>query len=325
MRHFWAPAVMILALAVPVRAQSIQNLVLRNAFNPTGAGARGLGMGGAFIAVADDGTAVGFNPAGLAQLRRTELAFVGFNDKLTSTVVVPGAQDTIQNTSEHGALDFVGLAIPFEVASRNLTLQLSYQRAVDLFGQGRATVIDTIDLSELDPSLSGMGEVIADVAPVQRGAFNSFSLAAAYQVSDPLYLGLSANYWLADWTASGTHSFRVRARLDPGQPPIEVPLVDTQFDQAQSMRGFNLATGLLLRYPWLSLGGVVRFPFDGSYNLEENNLRSVFDDETGKLGDPVPVNYAVRSQLHFSWGVGAGIALRPFRGLTLAADYTWSE
>ena len=76
MRHFWAPAVMILALAVPVRGQSIQNLVLRNSFNPTGAGARGLGMGGAFIAVADDGTAVGFNPAGLAQLRRTELAFV---------------------------------------------------------------------------------------------------------------------------------------------------------------------------------------------------------------------------------------------------------
>ena len=116
----------------------------------------------------------------------------------------------------------MGLAIPFEVASRNLTLQLSYQRAVDLFGQGRATVIDTIDLSELDPSLSGMGEVVADVTPVQRGAFNSISLAAAYQVSDPLYLGLSANYWLADWTASGTNSFRVRARLDPGQPPIEV-------------------------------------------------------------------------------------------------------
>ena len=46
-------------------------------------------MGGAFIAVADDGTAVGFNPAGLAQLRRTELAVVGFNNKLASTVSFP--------------------------------------------------------------------------------------------------------------------------------------------------------------------------------------------------------------------------------------------
>lgn len=324
-RHFWAVAVMTLAMAVPVRAQSVQNLVLRNSFNPTGAGARGLGMGGAFIAVADDGTAVGFNPAGLAQLRRTELAVVGFNDELTSSVMVPGSPDGIQDKSEHGALDFVGLAVPFEVGNRNLTLQLSYQRAVDLFGEGRATLIDTIDLSELDPSLSGMGEVVADVTPVQRGAFNSVSLAAAYQVSQPLYLGLSANYWFADWTASGTNSFRVRGRLDGSQTPINVPLVNTEFNQAQSMRGFNLNTGLLLKYPWLSLGGVVRFPFDGSYGLEENNLRSVFDEETGGLGDPVPVDYAVRSQLHFSWGVGTGIALRPFRGLTLAADYTWSE
>ena len=38
-------------------AQAVQNIVLRNSFNPIGAGARGLGMGGAFIGVADDGTA----------------------------------------------------------------------------------------------------------------------------------------------------------------------------------------------------------------------------------------------------------------------------
>ena len=31
------------------------------------------------------------------------------------------------------------------------------------------------------------------------------------------------------------------------------------------------------------------------------------------------------SQLRVSWGLGGGIAIRPFRGLTLAADYTRSE
>lgn len=43
-------------------AQPIQNIALRNSFDPLGAGARGLGLGGAFIAVADDGTAATFNP-----------------------------------------------------------------------------------------------------------------------------------------------------------------------------------------------------------------------------------------------------------------------
>src|SRR3979411_1754818 len=74
------------------QAQAVQNVVLRNSFNPIGAGARGLGMGGAFIAVADDGTASSFNPAGLAQLRRTELAVVGFNDVVRSTLTVPRRQ-----------------------------------------------------------------------------------------------------------------------------------------------------------------------------------------------------------------------------------------
>jgi len=40
-----------------------------------GGGARALAMGGAFIALADDATAVEFNPAGLWQLRTPEIAF----------------------------------------------------------------------------------------------------------------------------------------------------------------------------------------------------------------------------------------------------------
>ena len=164
-----------------------------------------------------------------------------------------------------------------------------------------------IDLSDLDPSLSGMGEVVAEVAPIQRGAFSTVSLAAAYQVSGPLSLGLSANYWVADWTASGTNTFSVRSRPPGSAQPLEVPLTETEFDQAQSMRGFNLNAGLLLKYSWLSLGGIARFPFDGSYNLEENNLQSFFDQEIGRLGEPMPVGYRVHSQLHFSWGLGGGI------------------
>src|SRR5262245_61771240 len=79
-----------MTVAVPARAQEVpvQNVLLRNSFNPFGAGARGLGMGGAFIAVADDGTASTFNPAGLAQLRSSELAFVGFGERVRSTTTV---------------------------------------------------------------------------------------------------------------------------------------------------------------------------------------------------------------------------------------------
>ena len=41
-----------------------------------GSGARAFGMGGAFIAVADDATAASWNPAGLSQLEKPELSGV---------------------------------------------------------------------------------------------------------------------------------------------------------------------------------------------------------------------------------------------------------
>jgi len=313
---------LLIAIAAPAAAQSIQNVVLRNSFNPTGAGARGLGMGGAFIAVADDGTAASFNPAGLAQLRRTEIAFVGFSDRLQSSVTVPGLPSFTDET-KHGALDFAGIGVPFQVAGRNFTLQLSYQRSVDLFGRGRATVIDTIDLSDIDPDLSGVGEVIANVEPEQKGAFRTASVSAGWQLTTKLALGLGINYWFADWNARGTSDFRLRARLPNLPQPLEVPLFSTEFNQDQKMRGVNANLGLLVRYPWLSIGAVARTPFDGSYDLDENNVETVY--ETGRPLGSRKVSYTARSQMHVSWGVGAGIAIRPFRGLTLAADYTRAE
>ena len=45
--------------------------------NPVGSGARALGMGGAFIAIADDATAASWNPGGLIQLETPEVSAVG--------------------------------------------------------------------------------------------------------------------------------------------------------------------------------------------------------------------------------------------------------
>ncbi|HRU38780.1 MAG TPA: hypothetical protein P5511_02795, partial [Candidatus Goldiibacteriota bacterium] len=44
-----------------------------NKYNPFGSGARAIGMGEAFTAIADDATAIYYNPAGLAQLDHNEV------------------------------------------------------------------------------------------------------------------------------------------------------------------------------------------------------------------------------------------------------------
>jgi hypothetical protein len=290
---------------------AFQNVVLRNSFNPSGAGARGLGMGGAFIAVADDGTAASFNPAGLSQLRRSELAFVGFGDRLETSSELDGAPFNDPTSTDHGALDFGGLAIPFEVGGKNMTVQLSYQRSVDLFGEGDALILGANRGSDGELFLFDGG-----VNARQKGAFHTISFSTAYQVTQRLSLGATLNYWIADWNVTGASSFRASI------PEENIPFTDVEnrtFSQDQKYRALNMNFGILLKYPKLSLGGVVRLPFGSEYKLHETgNIDNVFEGTT-------PVDNSMRTTLHWPLSAGAGIAIRPVKGLTLAADYTATE
>jgi len=330
MKRLIATTTLVLVLPANIAlAQAVQNVVLRNSFNPVGAGARGLGMGGAFIAVADDGTAASFNPAGLSQLRRTEFAFVGFMDTLNSTITIPGqggGPDTQTSTSNrHKAPDFGSVAIPFEVGGKNLTVQASYQRSVDLFGKGSDTISQSIPLSKFRPMAppTAIVEITANVNPNQSGAFHTVSLSAGYQVTSRLSLGLSLNYWLGNWTAQGINSVGLRGL----QGNRTADFSTTQFHQVQSMRAFNVNAGLLLRYPKISLGGIVRFPFVADYSLNEDDTSTAFFDANLNPQTPVvtPQSFSVTSQLHWPLSLGGGIALRPFHGLTLAGDYSRSH
>src|SRR5215470_15693040 len=84
LRAFRRPAVAIAAAlvllpgsALVVRAQSLGSQRVGTSsggFLRIGVGARAVGMGETFVAVADDPSAIFWNPAGLASLQRRELA-----------------------------------------------------------------------------------------------------------------------------------------------------------------------------------------------------------------------------------------------------------
>ena len=68
---------LILAFQPEIANGAAMERVEAPSWNPVGSGARALGMGGAFIAVADDATAASWNPGGLIQLERPEISAVG--------------------------------------------------------------------------------------------------------------------------------------------------------------------------------------------------------------------------------------------------------
>ncbi len=76
MRRFLLVGFMAILMVAPELAsgqQITQQVRISSSPNPVGSGARAVGMGSAFIAIADDATAASWNPGGLIQLERPEL------------------------------------------------------------------------------------------------------------------------------------------------------------------------------------------------------------------------------------------------------------
>src|SRR3972149_673532 len=100
---------------------------------PVGSGARALGMGGAFIAVADDATASSWNPGGLTQLERPELSVVG--SFLSIHQDFDPSSTGLLSLNDEGAsstdLNYASVAYPFKVLGKNLVAALNYQQKYD--------------------------------------------------------------------------------------------------------------------------------------------------------------------------------------------------
>ena len=104
--------------------------------NPVGSGARAMGMGGAFVAVADDATAASWNPAGLIQLQKPEVSAVFSYERRTERRYTSGGFNR-EDKSTIWDLNYFSLAYPFSLARRNLVLSLNYQRMYDFYREAR--------------------------------------------------------------------------------------------------------------------------------------------------------------------------------------------
>ncbi|MBI2841246.1 MAG: hypothetical protein HYX75_23250 [Acidobacteria bacterium] len=310
---------------IPSRTETAEVLLIpsvRTGFSPVGSGARGLGMGGAFIAVADDGTAATFNPAGLASLRSTEVALVAFRSSqsasLSGRVIAPDRLTSLTLTDQ--APDFAGAAVPFEVASRNLTLQVSYQRVADIHGVASALQDYRYDDPE---SPTGSWDVSYLSQSSQAGAFHTISLAGGYQLTEFLSVGAAFNYWIGAWSSAAQSDLL----LAPTDRPAEVyylGALSTGIDA--KLRGINGSFGFLVQHDWINVGGVLRAPLNATLHLTEEDSGTVYEVPEGEI--PYYFYAQTRSKLHWPRSAGLGIAIRPFGGLTVAADFirtNWSE
>jgi len=260
----------VLCLAGQAQAQLVQTVEISSSPNPVGSGARAMGMGGAFIGVADDATAASWNPAGLIQLETPEVSIVGaYNNRTEDTTYKAFPEASGPQTTSTYELNYLSAAYPFTAFDKNMIVSLNFQHLYDFtkkvgFGY---TFSDTVG-----PPLTLKNNISFD----QEGGFKSLSPAFAVQITPSFSMGLTLNLW-----DSGVYRNKWEStyRSNGSGTFVVFPFnVTTQINQKYEMKGMKFDFGdpfnwenanYNLGFMWnispkWSLGGVFKAPFEAS-------------------------------------------------------------
>jgi len=202
-------------IIVQVEAQFVYDYTYD--FDLLGKGARAAGMAYAFNAVADDATALSWNPAGIVQIKKPELGF----------------SNSIKNTEYRHAIleydykavysfDFFGFVYPLKLKRKNLVLGASYQNKMNF-------KYNFENLPSEDSKMYGKRNLTV----------NSVSLSGAFSITRFIGIGLSYNQWFSLGNKMENHEYLYKKYAD-----------EYTFDRNinYSYSGHNFTAGILLDF-----------------------------------------------------------------------------
>jgi hypothetical protein len=203
-------------------------------WNITGAGARAEGLGGAFIGLADDATAISWNPSGLGQLERVEFSAVGRwmgEEYKFSNPLNPTSNYTI--TQSHFTYNFASIAFPLHAGKVNIVPAVAFQKQLDNF-------------SEYE---------IRTESYESSGGANTITPGIGLKLHPMIYVGGAVNIWLGNFANTDLDKSTTYGSNNDG-----------------SLSGLNFTAGLLVDFEGMKkpipikLGATIRTPFDLKYD-----------------------------------------------------------
>ncbi|HMK39641.1 MAG TPA: hypothetical protein VK569_09890 [Bacteroidota bacterium] len=288
MKRFMIAAAVLLLSGLPgfVLAQ-IPEDALRLGTPGLGVGARAIGMGGAYTGVANDYSALYWNPAGLAQTIRGEFT-IGLNyNKIgnTSTYFGNSEWDGVNAAN----LNSLGFVIPVPVKQGAAAFAIGFDRQSNFAGtlsfngfNPNSSIIQTYarngdyvpaDLSGnlayqlylADTTVSGRwnSPITSKLTQLGRvmesGGLNNYSLGGAVDIAKNLSLGITVTYLAGSYRYDHTY-----AEEDLSGIHANLPLSTYQtFSSlalndyiADDISGWNAKFGLMLRFPGIFRMGI---------------------------------------------------------------------
>ena len=309
-------------ILVAALAVSLTTGLLANGLNLNGFGARATGMGGAYVSLANDYTAVFWNPAGLAEMTKAQFGL---------------AVDALFPTGKYG----VGT---FEMKTENKLYPAGLVGYFQPIGKNIVVGVGAYSLSGLGADWVNPGLEAALVFPTPPAAFTptlgaydwrsyigSITIAPsiAVKLSDMFFLGASFNinygFFKTDQWGGFTMIFPPTGGTE--LPMAVAPLAVINFGQ-QTLDvkgwGYGATFGIKVKpAEWINLGATFRMEskvkLSGTMDIE--NL-SALEPYTGLT---IPNSAGAKMDVTSPMWIAGGVSVKPMPELTLAFDAQYTN
>ena len=177
------------------------SLSFANGLNLNGIGARAVAMGGAFVGLADDFTAVFWNPAGIAQFNKKYIGFYGtdiipsMNYTLDAPTPIPGVSVNLADAKSVRKNYLAGLASYYHPVSENLVAGIAVYAPSGLGIEWKGADLANISGPRIfspNPNIEWRSKIFV----------LSISPALAYKVNDQFMVGATLNINYGSFTTA---------------------------------------------------------------------------------------------------------------------------
>jgi len=283
------------------------SLVMANGLNLNSLGSRALAMGGAFVGLADDFSAIYWNPAGIAQFDKQYFGFYGTDiipsGKYSLDLPLPTGGSLPINAETQRIHYFAGLAAYYYPISENLVAGLGVYVPSGLGAKWDGADLTLLTFGSAYEWKSRIGLV-------------TISPALAYKINEQVSIGatLNINYGVFEIE---THAGDSELGIDIGQ-----------YTEDMSGWGVGASFGVLVKAnEMFSFGATVKteskISFSGNTSISKLDILGLIPG-TPVFGANIPTTTEVEREVTWPWWIAGGVAVRPTPNLILTADLQYT-
>jgi long-subunit fatty acid transport protein len=257
-----------------------------------GFGARALGLGGAFSTLADDYTAIYWNPAGLGLMKSNEFfTSLTHNNRSNETTFLSSTND---NSSSKTSFGSIGLAYPVDVYQGSLVIAFGYNRVFNfnsLFGYSGYNRNIEIEY-EIDGVPLVLTEINQDESVEVEGHISQYSFGISFEAAQNVLVGGTINLW------KGEHNYyQLFEEIDTENIywvyPDDYDYYKLENSINTSITGFDLKLGMMYwMQDYLRIGATINSPryfklnenwtFKDEIAFDNGDIEP-FDDDSGEF------------------------------------------